>query len=99
MANEITVPLLPCRSIDEIADFYSMLGFEQTYYQLRPNPCVGLRRDDFQLQFFALPAFDPEDSYGSCVVIVEDTASLFESFAAGMRKVHGKLLVSGMPRM
>ena len=55
MANEITVPLLPCRSIDEIVDFYTMLGFTRTYYQLRPNPCVGLEREDLQLQFFGMP--------------------------------------------
>jgi hypothetical protein len=99
MANEITVPLLPCRSIDEIVEFYTMLGFDQTYYQLRPNPCVGLQREDLQLQFFGIPDFKPEDSYGSCVVLVSDTEALFEAFAAGMRKAHGKLLVSGIPRM
>ncbi|MGL5825740.1 MAG: VOC family protein [Nocardioides sp.] len=99
MSDEITVPLLPCRSIDEIVDFYTMLGFDQTYYQLRPNPCVGLQREDLQLQFFGMPDFRPEDSYGSCVVLVPDTAALFEAFAAGMRKTHGKLLVSGIPRM
>jgi hypothetical protein len=100
MANEITVPLLPCRSIDEIVDFYTMLGFTRTYYQLRPNPCVGLKREDLQLQFFGMPeAFKPEDSYGTCIVVVPDIGALFEAFAAGMRKVHGKLLVSGIPRM
>ena len=41
MANEITVPLLPCRDIDEIVDFYSMLGFTQTYYQAAPEPLRG----------------------------------------------------------
>ncbi|WP_280276113.1 VOC family protein [Nocardia wallacei] len=98
MAHEITVPLLPCGSIDEIVEFYTMLGFTRTYYQLRPYPCVGLRREDLQLQFFGLPDFRPEDSYGSCVVLVPDTQQLFEAFAAGMRAVHGKLLVSGIPR-
>jgi hypothetical protein len=99
MANEITVPLLPCRSIDEIVEFYTMLGFHQTYYQLRPYPCAGLQREDLQLQFFGMPDFRPEDSYGSCVVLVSDTGALFEAFAAGMRQAHGKLLVSGIPRM
>ncbi|MBQ0852052.1 VOC family protein [Streptomyces sp. NPDC057621] len=99
MAHEITVPLLPCGSIDEIVEFYTMLGFTRTYYQVRPNPCAGLQREDLQLQFFGMPGFKPEDSYGSCVVIVPDTQQLFEAFAAGMRAVHGKLLVSGIPRM
>ncbi|MGK8491299.1 VOC family protein [Nocardia asiatica] len=46
-----------------------------------------------------MPNFRPEDCYGSCVVIVPDTQQLFEAFAAGMRAVHGKLLVSGIPRI
>ncbi|MEU6074233.1 VOC family protein [Micromonospora sp. NPDC047074] len=100
MANEITVPLLPCRSIDEIVEFYTMLGFTRTYYQVRPNPYVSLKREDLQLDFFGMPEeFRPEDSYGTCLVIVPDTGALFEAFAAGMRKAHGKLLVSGIPRM
>jgi len=99
MANEIMVPLLPCRSIDEIVEFYEMLGFTQTYYQVRPYPCVGLKRDDIQMQFFGMPDFKAEDSYGSCLVIVPDTGELYRSFAASMRAAHGKLLVSGIPRM
>ncbi|MEU7146080.1 VOC family protein [Nocardia sp. NPDC046473] len=99
MAHEITVPLLPCGSIDEIVEFYTMLGFTRTYYQARPYPCVGMQREDLQLQFFGMPDFEPENSYGSCVVLVPDTQQLFEAFAAGMRAVHGKLLVSGIPRM
>ena len=99
MAGEITIPLLPCGSIDEIADFYRMLGFERIYRQTKPNPCVILRREDLVLQFFGLDDFDPEASYGSCVVLVEDTMALYEAFAAGMRAVHGKVLVSGIPRM
>lgn len=99
MANEITVPLLPCRSIDEIVEFYTMLGFTRTYHQVRPNPYVSLKRQDLQLHFFGIPDFKPEDSYGTCLVIVPDTGELFEAFAAGMREAHGKLLVSGIPRM
>ncbi|MFF4161401.1 VOC family protein [Streptomyces sp. NPDC001678] len=99
MANEVTVPLLPCGSIDEIADFYRMLGFEVTYRQQRPNPYVALRREDLQLHFFGMPDFDPEQSYGSCLVFVRDTGELYQEFAEGMRAVHGKLLISGIPRM
>ena len=99
MANELTIPLLPCPSIDEIASFYEMLGFEVTYRQTRPNPHVALRREDINLHFFGMDDFDPAGSYGSCLVIVPDTGPLFEAFAAGMRAVHGKLLVSGIPRM
>ncbi len=99
MANELTIPLLPCPSIDEIASFYEMLGFEITYRQTRPNPYVALRREDINLHFFGMDDYDPAQSYSTCLVIVQDTAPLFEAFAAGMRAVHGKLLMSGIPRM
>ena len=93
------VPLLPCRDIDEIVEFYGILGFTQTYYQTLPNPHVALKREDINLHFFGMPEFKPEDSYGSCLVIVRDTWELYRAFAEGMRAAHGKLHVSGIPRM
>jgi hypothetical protein len=99
LANEITVPLLPCRDIDEIVEFYGILGFTQTYYQALPNPYVALKREDINLHFFGIPDFKPEDSYGSCLVMVRDTGELYRAFAEGMRAARGKLLVAGIPRM
>ncbi|MFC5288837.1 hypothetical protein ACFPM7_17410 [Actinokineospora guangxiensis] len=99
MANELTIPLLPCRDIDEIATFYEMLGFAPTYRQTRPNPYIALRREDINLHFYGMDGHVPEHSHSSCLIIVQDTGPLFEAFAAGMRAVHGKLLVSGIPRM
>jgi hypothetical protein len=99
VANELTIPLLPCPSIDEIASFYEMLGFEITYRQTRPNPHIAVRREDINLHFFGMDDYDPAQSYSTCLVIVADTSELFEAFAAGMRSVHGKLLISGIPRM
>ena len=99
MANELTIPLLPCPSIDEIASFYEMLDFEITYRQTRPNPHVAVRREDINLHFFGMDGYDPAQSYSTCLVIVADTSALFEAFAAGMRSVYGKVLVSGIPRM
>ncbi|USX48848.1 hypothetical protein [Lentzea sp. HUAS12] len=99
MANELTIPLLPCVDIDEMASFYEMLGFSVTYRQMKPNPYVALRREDLNLHFYGMEGHVPEQSHSTCVVIVEDTGPLFEAFAAGMRAVHGKVLISGIPRM
>lgn len=99
MTNEITVPLLPCASIDDIIAFYGVLGFSTTYTQRKPNPCVGLQREDLHLQFFEIAGFEPEQSYGSCIVLTSDIAGLHGAFAAGMRSAYGKILVSGIPRM
>jgi hypothetical protein len=99
MATELTVPLLPCGSIDAIADFYRVLGFRATYRQQRPNPYLALQREDLHLHFFEMPDFVPENSYGSCLVVVPDVEELHAAFAAGMRLEYGKVLVSGIPRM
>ena len=99
MAGEIAVPLLPCESIEVIAEFYGMLGFRTTYSQKLPNPYVALERDDIHLHFFGIKGFKAEESYGSCLVLVADPGELFRAFAEGMRAMHGKTLVSGVPRM
>jgi hypothetical protein len=99
MTNEVTVPLLPCPSIDDIVTFYGALGFRTTYQQRKPNPCVGLQREDLHLQFFEIAGFEPEQSYGSCLVLTPDIAELHRAFVTGMRAAYGKVLVSGIPRM
>lgn len=99
MTNEVTIPLLPCASIDDIVGFYRVLGFITTFEQRKPYACVALQREDLNLQFFEIAGFDPEQSYGSCIVLTPDIAELHRAFAAGMRAAFGKVLVSGMPRM
>ncbi|MEV0731413.1 VOC family protein [Polymorphospora sp. NPDC050346] len=99
MANEVTVPLLPCASIDDMVGFYEVLGFATTYRQRRPHPYVAMRREDLHLHFFEMAGFDPEQSYGSCLVLTSDIEGLHRAFAAGMRAAYGKVLVSGTPRM
>ncbi|MEU7775310.1 VOC family protein [Micromonospora taraxaci] len=99
MTNEVTIPLLPCASIDDIATFYAALGFHSTHQQRKPNPYVALRREDLHLHFFEMPGFDPEQSYGSCLVLTSDIEELHRAFAAGMRTAYGKVLVAGIPRM
>lgn len=93
------IPLLPCVDIDEMAAFYEMLGFSLTYRQTRPNPYVCVQREGINLHFYGLDGHVPEQSHSTCVVVVEDTGPLFEAFSAGMRAVHGKVLISGIPRM
>ncbi len=99
MANERTYPILPCGDIDESIAFYESIGFKRTYRQVRPNPYATVALEDIQIHLFGMDGFNPEDSYGSVIVAVPDPDSLYQAFAAGLRKVHGKLLVSGIPRM
>ncbi len=95
-----TIPLLPCRHLDDVLPFYDALGFRLTYRQDRPYPCLGVTRDDgFDLQFFGLPEYDVENSLFSVIVAVPDTQALYDEFAAGLRTAYGKLPIAGLPRM
>ena len=95
MANERTYPMLPCRDIDHAIDFYTALGFERTYRQLRPNPCAVVAREDIHIHLFGMAAFNPADSYGSVIVVVPDPDALYHAFAAGLRAAYGTLPVAG----
>ena len=95
MAGARTVPLLPCASIDEVADFAAALGSTTAYRQQRPDPYLAMRRDDVDLHWFALPGHRPEDSYGSCLLVVDDPAQLSDAFAAGLRERYGRLPLTG----
>ena len=93
------VPALPCRDIDEVRDFWTALGFDVTYRQLRPNPYVAVRRGGIDLHYFGLDGLEPQDSYSTCIVVVEDTEPVFEAFAAGLRARYGRLPLTGFPRI
>jgi hypothetical protein len=93
------VPILPCRDVDDVVPFYEALGFHVTYRQARPNPYVCLQREDVDIHFFGLAAFDPEASMGTCLLVTPDTRALFEAFASGLRARYGRLPTSGIPRI
>jgi catechol 2,3-dioxygenase-like lactoylglutathione lyase family enzyme len=99
LANEVTIPILPCRDLDESIAFYGALGFERTYRQSRPNPYAAVAREDIQIHLFGLEDFDPEQSYGSVIVAVPDPEGLYQAFAAGLRATYGKLPSAGIPRI
>lgn len=99
MANEVTIPALPCRHLDDSIPFYEALGFVRTYRQERPNPYAVVSREDFHIHLFAMDGFDPEQSYGTVIVVVPDPDQMYEDFAAGLRAFYGKLPSAGIPRI
>jgi catechol 2,3-dioxygenase-like lactoylglutathione lyase family enzyme len=99
MANEITIPALPCASINDTLAFYVALGFDITYQQTRPNTYGCVKRGDIELHFFAMKGVDPANSYSTCLVLVADADALYQSFAEGLRQHYGKLPVAGIPRI
>ena len=87
-----TIPILPCRELDDVVPFYQAIGFEVTYRQARPNPYLCLSRSGFDLHFFGVETFEPEKSLGNVLVLVPDTGSVRRVRgrpASGVRKGSG----------
>lgn len=99
MTTETTIPILPCRKIAEMLDFYTALGFEITYQQERPNTYACVKRGGIDLHFFSMKDYVPENSYSTCLVVVPDAEALYGTFRTAIRAKYGKVLVSGIPRL
>lgn len=99
--DETTVPLMPCASVEETLAFYKALGFEVIYEQSKPYVSLMLRWSGFQLCFGPAPeGLDPaREESGGCLVMVDAVAPYHAAFVAAMRRVHGKVLGSGLPRI
>ncbi|MGW1956968.1 bleomycin resistance protein [Streptomyces sp. NPDC001920] len=97
--SEKTIPILPCRTIQPVLDFYTALGFEVTFHQASPNPYAAVARGDIELQFFGMKRYDPAQSYSTCYILTDDVDALHEAFTAGLRARYGKVPNRGLPRI
>ena len=99
VSGERTIPILPCADVDVSVAFYQALGFECTYRQVRPNPHAVVELEDIGIHLFGMEGFDPEQSYGSAIVLVPDPDATYAAFAAGLRAGYGRLPTAGIPRI
>jgi hypothetical protein len=95
----VTIPLLPCVSVDEAIRFYGLLGFEVVYQQARPNPYAALRRGEANLHFFGLKGLDPKEAFSTCVIVMPEIEQLHGTFVEALRDAYGKIPVAGIPRI
>jgi hypothetical protein len=95
------VPLMPCASVEETLAFYEVLGFMATYKQSRPYVYLALEWSGVHLHFGPAPkGLDPaREESGGCLVMVDAVAPYHAAFVAAMRRAHGKVLGSGLPRI
>lgn len=100
-ANETTVPVLPCVSVDDTLAFYQSLGFRVTYRQTRPYVYLAVGWSGFELHFGRAPRhLDPADEDGGgCLVMVDAVAPYHAAFTRAMRDAYGKVLATGRPRI
>jgi hypothetical protein len=96
------LPILPCRSIDEQAQFYLALGFSESYRQSRPNPYLEVRRGGIVLQFYGLRAHEPGSRFDTCFALLDedvDVDALHATFRAGLKAAYGRVPTRGLPRL
>jgi hypothetical protein len=97
--DEKTIPILPCRTLPPLLDFYTALGFEMTFQQRSPNPYAVVERGGIQLQFFGMKQYDPAHSFSTCYVLTGDVDGLHEAFRAGLKAAYGRIPTRGLPRL
>ncbi|MEU3930928.1 VOC family protein [Streptomyces sp. NPDC029044] len=96
---EKTIPILPCRTLQPVLDFYTALGFEVTYQQRSPNPYGVVQRGGIELQFFAMKQYEPATSFSTCYLLTDDVDGLYRAFRAGLKKTYGRIPTRGLPRV
>ncbi len=97
--GEKTIPILPCRTLQPVLDFYTALGFEVTFQQRSPNPYAVVERGGIQLQFFGMKQYEPAESFSTCYVQTDDVDRLYEAFRAGLKAAYGRIPTGGLPRI
>ncbi|MFG3256954.1 bleomycin resistance protein [Streptomyces sp. NPDC048172] len=96
---ETTIPILPCRTLPPVLDFYTALGFEVTFQQKSPNPFAVVERGGVQLQFFGMKRYEPTESYSTCYVLTDEVDALHAAFRAGLKAAYGRVPTRGLPRL
>jgi hypothetical protein len=96
---EKTIPLLPCRTIQPVVDFYTALGFETTFLQKSPYAYAVVERGAIQLQFYGMKQYEPTESHSGCYVLTDDVDTLYAAFRAGLKAAYGRIPTRGLPRI
>ncbi|MFH8254205.1 bleomycin resistance protein [Streptomyces roseolus] len=97
--DEKTIPILPCRTLQPVLDFYTALGFEVTFRQRSPNPYAVVERGGIQLHFFGMKQYDPTASCSMCYVRTDAVDELHTAFRAGLKAAYGRIPARGLPRI
>ncbi|MDR7131864.1 hypothetical protein J2X69_004229 [Algoriphagus sp. 4150] len=96
----ITIPSLPCISIEETLSFWQMLGFEITYKQTRPYQYGVVQRGGSELHFGRVKGMEAESNLDSgCLVQISDIEYVYKEFTTSFKEHLGKVPNSGIPRI
>ncbi len=89
--DDLAIPILPSRSVDDTLAFYRRLGFDGTIWGA-PYSYTILRRGTVELHFFTHQELRPADSNAGCYIRVSDVESIYHAFALA------ELSRAGIPR-
>ncbi|CAM5545204.1 hypothetical protein SALBM135S_07924 [Streptomyces alboniger] len=96
---EKTIPLLPCRTVQPVVDFYTALGFETTFLQKSPYSYAVVERGAIELQFYGMKQYEPTVSHSGCYVLTDDVETLYAAFRTGLKAAYGRIPTRGLPRI
>jgi len=90
--DDMTIPILPSRSMDGTLAFYGRLGFEGEVMGEGDSYAI-LTRGRLELHFFLHTELVPAESSAGCYIRVANVEALYQAFASA------KLPFAGIPRM
>lgn len=96
---ETTIPLFPCKSLDDTLEFYKALGFVITHEQRTPYLYGAVRQGGLELHFSRLSMYGAKNAFGTCLVFVPDVSLHHHSFSDALRTKYGKIPTFGFPRI
>lgn len=96
---ETTIPVFPCRLLEETLDFYQALGFTVTHEQTSPYVYGAVQRGEVALHFTRLKGGAGKLGTGMCLVMVQQIGAYHKDFADGLRARYGAVPTAGAPRI
>ena len=78
--NDIAIPILPSRSVNDTLAFFRRLGFDGKICGDGDSYAI-LRRGTVELHFFTHEELRPAESSAGCYIRVSDVESTYQAFA------------------
>jgi hypothetical protein len=91
MQDDLSIPILPSRSVVDTLAFYRGLGFDGEILGAGDSYLI-LRRGTVELHFFTHKELVPAESSAGCYIRVADADGIYQAFASA------KLPRRGIPR-
>ena len=95
--NDVAIPVLPARDLDETIAFWLKLGFEPVMRYPEEGYAI-LRSGAFEVHLFRWPELDPSTNFSSCYLRVADADVLYQRFVKAELPARGIPSLGGIER-